>query len=163
MRAVHQLLGKGGAPWSQNIFLRDDEVKICSLSLIISHMPAPAIVQGALWRVVGANKNVPVVWRRVGISSYFMKKFLCTCSYPGKISEKPSRRPGGNLDSSRKWKNFSFMPRFTPQLLISLSNSTGDKSRRAWARMLYCFPQLFCWLYIYIYIMSHHYISWLHR
>lgn len=60
-RAVRQLLGKGGAPWSQNIFLRDDEVKICSLSLIISHMPAPAIVQGALWRVVGANKNVPVV------------------------------------------------------------------------------------------------------
>lgn len=46
----------------------------------------------------------------------------------------------------RKWINFSFMPRFTPQLVISLSNSTGDKSRRASARMLHCFSWLFCWL-----------------
>lgn len=58
---MHQLLGKGGATQCQKIVLRDDEVKKSSLCLIISHMPAPDTVQGALWRVVRANKNVPVV------------------------------------------------------------------------------------------------------
>lgn len=60
-KAVHQLFGKGGAPWSQKIFLREDGVQKYTLRLIISHLPVLATVKGALWRVAGVNKNVPVV------------------------------------------------------------------------------------------------------
>lgn len=41
-------LANGGAPWSQKIFLRGNEVKKMQPYLIISHMLAPATVQGAL-------------------------------------------------------------------------------------------------------------------
>lgn len=136
LRAAHRLFGRGGASWSKNICYEMAKKKKSILRLIISHLPATGTVRPI-------NK---FVWCEA--PQLLHEKCLCICSYPGQIPPQPSRTHSGSsdLDSWRKWTHCGFTPRFIPQLVICLSNTTSDKGRRASARKLHGFPISFYFL-----------------
>lgn len=136
-------LANGGAPWSQKIFLRGNEVKKMQPYYFTYAGPCHCTRSPS-----GEWLGLIIMWCEGGWGlAALHEEVVVHLLLPWKDFRKNIQDPWWKLGHrQRKWINFSFMPRFTPQLLISLSNSTGDKSRRASARMLHCFSWLFCWL-----------------
>lgn len=124
--------------------------KKCTLRLIISHLPAPGTVQEALRRAGGANTQTPVVWTRVGMSSYFMRSawaFALTLersrhNHPGVAVEAQTRTVKENGHISVLCPGLSHSCSFV--WAIQPVTKTEERRQRSYA----VFPSafLFCWL-----------------
>lgn len=149
-RAVHLLFGRGSASWSKKIFYQKMKKKKCTLRLIISHLPAPGTVQEALWRAGGANTQTPVVWTRVGISSYFMRS---AWAFALTLERSPHNHPGVAVEAqTRTVKENGHVSVFCPGLSHSCSFVWAiqpvTKAEEHRQRSCAVFPSafLFCWL-----------------